>query len=258
MVLSRVYEAAVVGASHLADRGRDRRMRIMFRHSLAMMVIAAAVAAAPVRAHQPTMSDGTAVSADTALEFDDIQLSRVVYHEVTETAAQLWLTFDIATPQSLRVSLGVPLIDRLADFRPAFAVFGPNMPAVDVPLAVPDGLGGVDYRTDEVVDPEVFNEPFSGTSSWILAEKDVELPAAGTYYIAAYVPSGELGKLWLAPGVREEFSLRDIAQLREILPEVRAFHEVPPRRFCGTLSLSLVPMFAAIPLARLARCRKKQ
>jgi len=230
----------------------------MYRNGFAVTVIALAVSAPSVRAHQPTMSDGTAVSADTAIEFDDIQLSRVVYHNVTEAASQLWLTFAISEPQSLRVSLGVPFIERLAEFRPAFGVFGPGMPDLTVPLDVPAGLGGALFATDDVVDPEVFHEPFSGTSSWILAEEDVELPEAGTYYIAAYVPSGDSGKLWLAPGAREEFSLRDIAELREILPDVRAFHEVSRRRFCGAFSLSLVPTLAAIPLARCARRRTGQ
>ena len=177
-------------------------------------------------AHQPTMSDGTATEAASAIEFDDIQLSRVVYHEVTEAAPSLWLTFDISEPQSLYVSLGLPLLDRLDDYRPAFAVLGPGLPANDLPIDAPGGLGGLLFETDEVTEPEVFHEPFSGTTSWILREEDVELPEAGTYFIVAFVPSGETGKLWLAPGDREEFSLADIAELSGVLGEVQAFHEV--------------------------------
>ena len=176
-------------------------------------------------AHQPTMSDGTAIGPDSAIELDDIQLSRVIYHEITEDAPSLWLTFDVDEPQSLFVSLGLPLLDWLESFRPAFAVLGPGLPAIDLPIEVPEGLGGLLFETDQVTDPEVFHEPFSGTSSWILREEHVDLPEVGTYFIVAFVPSGETGKLWVAPGDREEFGLADIIKLSGVLDEVRAFHE---------------------------------
>ena len=176
-------------------------------------------------AHQPTISDGTATSSESALFLEDIDLSRVVYHEATADAQQLWIEFEIAEPQSVFVSLGVPVIDRLAEYRPAFVVLGPGLPAVELPFDVPDGLGGLLFTTDGVPDPVVFDEPFSRTSSWILCEEDIELPEAGTYFIVAFAPSGEEGKLWIAPGDREEFSLADIPELNQILPEVQAFHE---------------------------------
>ena len=178
-----------------------------------------------VLAHQPTISNGTANGPDSAIAFEDIQLSRVVYHEITSTASSLWIKFEIDQPQSLWISLGLPLIDRLKGFRPAFVVLGPGLPNVDLPLETPEGLGGVLFETIEVTEPEVFYEPFSRTSSWILREEDVELPEAGTYYIVAFVPTGETGKLWLAPGRREEFSPADIAGLGAVLDDVRRFHE---------------------------------
>lgn len=180
--------------------------------------------------HDPTISDGTANGPETALHFDDIQVSRVVYHEATEEAQQLWLTFDIDEPQSLVVTLGIPLIDRLAAFRPAVAVLGPGLPDIEVPFEIPQGLGGQLFETDTVRDPEEFHEPFSGTTSWILRREHVDLPEAGTYYLVAYVPSGETGKLWLAPGDREAFTLGLIIELGTVLREIRAFHEVDARR----------------------------
>jgi hypothetical protein len=194
-------------------------------------------------AHQPTMSDGTAIGPDSAIELDDIQLSRVIYHEITEDAPSLWLTFDVDEPQSLFVSLGLPLLDRLESFRPAFAVLGPGLPAIDLPIEMPEGLGGLLYETDEVLEPEVFDEPFSGTRSWILREEDVDLLEAGTYFIVAFVPSGETGKLWLAPGDREDFTLGDILGLSDILDEVRAFHETEGGGFpCFIFPLAAILM----------------
>jgi hypothetical protein len=42
----------------------------------------------------------------------------------------------------------------------------------------------------------------------------------------AYVPSGEVGKLWIAPGEEEEFGLDDIVSLPATIETVRQFHEV--------------------------------
>jgi hypothetical protein len=207
-------------------------------------------------AHQPTMSDGTAIDPDSAIELDDIQLSRVIYHEITEDAPSLWLTFDVDEPQSLFVSLGLPLLNRLESFRPAFAVLGPGLPAIDLPIEVPEGLGGLVFETDEVLEPEVFDEPFSGTSSWILREEDVDLPEAGTYFIVAFVPSGEAGKLWLAPGDREEFGLGDIIRLSGVLDEVRVFHETSGGAFpCFLFPLAAILM--VMPVLGLLGKRKR-
>ena len=200
--------------------------------------------------HQPTMSDGSAIGPDSAIELDDIQLSRVIYHEITEDATSLWLTFDVDGPQSLFVSLGLPLLDRLENFRPAFAVLGPGLPVIELPIEVPEGLGGLLFETDEVLDPEVFDEPFSGTTSWILREEDVDLPEPGTYFIVAFVPSGETGKLWVAPGDREDFTLADILELSGVLDDVRAFHETAGGGFpCFLFPLaSVLILFPALSL----------
>ena len=177
-------------------------------------------------AHRPILSDGSARDASTALYISDVDLSQVVYDEVTAQSPQLWLAFDLEEGQSLYFQLGVPVIDRLKDYRPALALIGPGLPQTSLPFALPDGLGAQDFTSDQVVEPAEFYEPFSGTSSWILLTETVTVPATGRYYLVAYDPAGQPGKLWVTLGQREEFSLSDIATLQEILPKVRQFHEI--------------------------------
>jgi hypothetical protein len=208
-----------VARTHTA---KELMMRNLVLHSAAFALLAMPLA----MAHQPTVSDGSAVNAESAIEFENVQISRVVYHEMNEQALQLWLTFEVDQPQELRLQLGVPFIERLEDYRPALALLGPGLPAVDVPLEIPDGLGGVIFDTRDVTEPEVFDEPFSGTTSWIISETDVQLPSAGRYYVVAYHPSAELGKLWVALGSEEVFELDDLLELPDVLAQVRAFHEV--------------------------------
>lgn len=228
----------------------------MRKPTFAIWALAAVLPCSAARAHQPTLSDGSAIDAANAIEFTDVQISRVVYHEVTAEAGQLWLTFEVDTPQTLRIQLGLPFIDRLEDYRPALALLGPELPAADLPFEAPEGLGALVFETDDITDPVVFDEPFSGTTSWILLEEDVELPAAGRYYVVAYAPTGETGKLWVAPGQEEAFSFADIVSLPAVLDDVRAFHEVEGGGGLPCFALPAGLLLTALPVWR--RCRRSR
>lgn len=177
-------------------------------------------------AHQPILSDGSAVNIEHAIPLQDVQISRVVYHEVTTGSPQIWLTFEISQPQSLKLQLGVPYIGRLEGYRPALAIIGPELPDVSLPFEMPDGLGGTVFDSRNTSEPEFFDEPFTGTQSWIVAEADVSLPVAGRYYVVAYSPTSETGKLWIALGEKEGFETGDLATFGNQVAAVRAFHEI--------------------------------
>jgi len=186
------------------------------------------LAPASVHAHFPSLNDGSATGPETAIRWDDPQVSRVVYSELTAATPQVWVTFEVDRPQTLLVQLGVPLIERLREYRPALALLGPGLPAVTVPFEIPAGLGGLVFESAARQQPQEFYEPFSDTSSWIWVDERVELPAAGRYYLVGYHPGGEPGKVWVAAGEREVFTLGDLPFLLRILPEIRAFHEAAP------------------------------
>ncbi|MBP7937378.1 MAG: hypothetical protein KA354_22260 [Phycisphaerae bacterium] len=176
-------------------------------------------------AHLPIFDDGTAVDAEHALVVSDIGLSQVVYHEVTEPVQPLWIAFDAVAGQELYFNPGVPAIDRLKDYRPAFALVGPGLPAATLPFTIPGGDGAKIYPTTDITDPEFFHEPFSGTDSWILFKEMVTLPQSGRYYLVGYVPTGQPGRFWVAIGKREEFGPDATATLPQDIAQVRSFHE---------------------------------
>ena len=178
-------------------------------------------------AHQPIISDGSAVDAAHAIKLKDVQVSRVVYHEVTAKSARLWITFEVDRTQKLRLQLGVPFIERLHEYRPTLVLLGPGLPKVELPFEIPGDTGGLIFDTRDAGPPRVFHEPFTGTSSWILSEHDVELPEPGRYYVVAYDPPSEPGKLWVALGTKEAFGLKDMLMLPKVIAQVRAFHEMP-------------------------------
>jgi len=203
------------------------------------------------QAHIPIFS-GTD-SGDTpenAVFIDDASISHAVYHEITEDTRQLWVTFDLSADQEIYVQLGVPVLERLAEFRPTVVVLGPGFPDVDLPFEIPSGLGGILFTTDEIDEPEFFHEHFTGTDSWIFGELEDVAPESGRYYIVAFVPTGETGKLWVAVGRREVFESRDIATLGELVPLVSEFHETT----AAGLITPFLPCFAPVVVIGAGLC----
>ena len=177
-------------------------------------------------AHKPASIGGTFPTAHEALKMTDIDVSQVVYSPLSESADQLWLTFEATAGTMLDVSLGLPVLDRLTNYRPNLAVLGPGLPALDLPIDVPPGLGGVVFESAARGEPRQFHEHVTGTESWILLEDAVTLPETGTYYVVAFPPSDQVDKLWVAIGTRESFGLRDLLSFPSIIRDVRTFHEV--------------------------------
>jgi hypothetical protein len=165
-----------------------------------------------------------------AAEVPDPDVSRVIYRESTPASPQTWLRFRGTKGKKIWLSLGVPKIDRLARFRPAVALVGPGLPAADLPLDLPPGAGAQVFPNTYPADasPPVFHESFTGTDSWTLVETELVLPADGQYYLVAFQPGAELvsGKLWLAIGTKEKFTLAEIFGLGKVKKFVRQFHEV--------------------------------
>jgi len=176
------------------------------------------------QAHQPSYG-GDWSTSDTAFQVDDPSISIVVYKTTTCEQPHLWLTFEAQAGEDVWVQLGLPVIDRLEDYRPAMAVLGPDLPELDpatVPFEIPEGLGGVIYPSEE---PGEFYEPFTQTSSWILAEDWLTMPSSGTSYLVAWDPGNQTGKLWLAMGVVEDFSNVDWSEAADWGEQVNNFHE---------------------------------
>ena len=177
-------------------------------------------------AHRPLSIGGVYEDATEALWVRDLTISQVIYCELTERTHAVWLTFEAQAGEVLSFSLGVPVIERVGEFRPAMAVLGPDFPPAELPIPTPGGVGGQIFSTNNVENPEFFHEPFTGTDSWVLLREEISLPASGRYYLVAFSTTGEMGKLWVAVGEREAFSLSDVIHLPAIIADVRQFHEV--------------------------------
>lgn len=182
------------------------------------------------RAHRPIFSERAATDADTAVMISEPAVSQVIYREITDKTPQVWLALDAEAGFELFIQIGVPVLDRLKSFRPAMVVIGPGLPHKPMPIPVPKGNGTTNFATDDVKNPRFFHEHFTGTDSWILRSATVALPRTGRYYVVAYAPSGQTGKLWLSVGKKEVFGMADLAEFGEWKKRIREFHEVGEER----------------------------
>ena len=186
-------------------------------------------------AHKPFF--GPFASPETAYVIDPIDLSIVTYQHITCEENTLWLRFDGKAGDELYVQLGVPVIDRLKDYRPSLAVYAPGIEARgESPYLPPADLPGRVYTAEET--PQDFYEPFTQTDSWIWIEDTMTLPEDGEGWIVAWSPENRTGKMWVAVGTREDFSDVGFDEFGTWAAYLNDFHEktatpnIPVERTC--------------------------
>lgn len=192
----------------------------------ASVVAAAFLFASSAMAHRPIFPKVAPTSPETAAVVQRPKVSQVIYHEIAEGSEQVWLEFEGEAGQEIFLQIGVPVIDRLEDYRPTMALVGPGLPEADVHFELPAGCGIEAFGTGEIAEPRYFEEKFTGTDSWILRDATPTLPETGTYYVVGYAPEDEFGKLWLSIGTKEDFGISDMGRMRDWTRKVRRFHEM--------------------------------
>ena len=176
--------------------------------------------------HRPVFTKDAAKGPETAILLTEPQVSQVVYREITDKVPQIWLGFSVPKDFELYVQIGVPVMDRLKEFRPSIALVGPGLPKQDAPFKIPEGTGAKFFPTTLVKKPRFFHEHFTGTDSWILRSETVSLSKPGRYYLVAYSPTMQTGKLWLSIGKKESFRKEDWKQFPAWRKLIRTFHGV--------------------------------
>ncbi len=162
---------------------------------------------AALLAHLPSISFDDYGFHDEAFFHDEVDKNIVLFDHVSCEVPEVWITFETTEPdQEVFVQLGVPVIDRLADYHPAVALLAPGLPEIELPFPVPEGVGGLRYDAADTDTPGDFYEPFTDTHSWIWFEDTITVPDPGQAWVVAWDPTRETGKLWVAIGTVEDFS----------------------------------------------------
>jgi len=193
--------------------------------SVLLIAACASLPMTPAHAHKPSYANDHS-TPDLAFEVEDPEISIVLYAEMTCTKQELWLRMDSTGFEEVWIELGVPQLDRLADYRPSLAIVAEGLPEADLPFYIPERMGALVISTDDVTDPIPFNEPFTQTDSWILFRDWYDIPADQDVYLVAYNPGEYTGKLWVAVGLVEDFSDVDMSEFGDWLGKTQAFHEI--------------------------------
>lgn len=203
----------------------DKALSETFRRTFHLLAaLTFLIFSASALAHKPIFSSETGLDPNAAIPFSDPDISQVVYR-VLPKGGQVWTTVTVSADFELYVQMGIPVIERQKDFRPSLAVVGPGLDEPNVPFTIPKGLGAVriDTRSRE---PRFFHEPFTGTDSLILVTETIPLSQSGQFYVVAFDPNDEGGKLWISVGKKEKFGFLDLLRIGNIKKRVRTFHEV--------------------------------
>ena len=182
-------------------------------------------------AHRPLFAEKSAADPDSALRVSDPAVSHVIYAELTGEHPHRWFRFESEKPQAITIQIGVPRGSVPVPAEPIVALFGPGLAdrPPSLPVSPPQGRD-VDVGATLVAragQPEPFDEPITGTRSFILVNTTLRLPKAGTFYGAIYDALGGTGKMWVGLGQREGFRWSDVLKLPGWIRDVRRFHQTP-------------------------------
>ncbi len=191
-----------------------------------------------VMAHTPLQPDLDNNSLETALVVSDPTKSWALYTELHEGGEAQYYRLDLADDERLFTQLFIPTSEK-TDFLPNLAIMGPGISSHDsIPeyVEVPDGSGVILVEAQRSDEPSY--EPFTPSSSYFLAQVDLEISSTGTFYIAVFEPS-QGGRYGLAIGYREEFGLDEWIR---IPIDVIGIHEWEGQ----SIAFILAPMIATV------------
>lgn len=163
----------------------------------------------PASAHQPWFNaEGSPDPSKPYRLPVGIDVSQVIYAGLPDAGRVDYYAF--SAPAGAVLNAYLVVADACADFRPAFALFGPGLdpPAAEETPPLPDGVPTALTADGAVaVDGEewgTFYEPFTG-STFLTGPRLGTKLAGGDYVMAVYDTSGGSGTYGLTVGLEEIF-----------------------------------------------------
>jgi hypothetical protein len=167
-------------------------------------IIIGAVLPAPALAHQPFFEEED-ITADQPWVVEDPTVSTAVYATLESPTDVDYFTFEGRAEQTILLQMTIPQIEGQEEFAPFMAVMGPGLPVAELAAGVErQADGGAVLLPPTPGPPSTFFEPFSRTSYWERQEERVTLPSDGSYVVAVWHESGEVGRYVFVVGEKEE------------------------------------------------------
>ena len=170
-------------------------------------------------AHKLIPTDGTNIDYETALNIPDPVISWAMYEELD--GKPLFYKFEAKKGDRLYGSIVIPKLEPLENFTPSLVLIGPEtfLELVDelrvldsnneFDFPLPDGYTAYVFDYNGPIPSKEFYEPFGQITYWERQEIDLEIEAPGKYYMAVFDKNNSSGKLAVAIGYIEDFSVND-------------------------------------------------
>jgi hypothetical protein len=170
--------------------------------TLSVLAITLLFLSAPAMAHQPFFEDSE-FSADNPGLIKDPTISTAMYATLEMPTTVDYYRFNGSMGQSILLSITIPQIPGQENFTPTLALIGPGLPPGDLPKQVMRQKDSGVLILPSPANATAFFEPFSRTSYWTRQDQYVRLPANGSYSVAVWDDSGQVGRYVFVIGDRE-------------------------------------------------------
>jgi hypothetical protein len=167
-----------------------------------VIIIALLIWLAPASAHQPFFEDKD-FTDDNPGHIEDPTISTAMYATLETPNDVDYYIFNGSIGQSILLSITIPQITGQENFTPTMALMGPGLPTADLPRQVTRPQDSGILILPSPANTTAFFEPFSRTSYWTRQEQYVTLPANGSYSVAVWDDSGQVGRYVFVIGDRE-------------------------------------------------------
>ena len=169
---------------------------------LSVLAITFLFLSALASAHQPFFEDRE-FSAENPGRIKDPTVSTAMYATLETPTTVDYYRFNGSMGQSILLSITIPQIPGQENFTPTLALIGPGLPPGDLPKQVMRQKDSGVLILPSPANATTFFEPFSRTSYWTRQEQYVRLPADGSYSVAVWEDSGQVGRYVFVIGDRE-------------------------------------------------------
>jgi hypothetical protein len=202
------------------------------------------------KAHRPLNTEESGTRANPIF-VSDHKISWAAYNSLGSNKDVDYYQFEAEKGDKIYASIVIPVIDRLENFNPEFALIGPGLDndyagldqsEIEDRLEIKAAEGVIvkkytDQRTG------TFFEPFTQTTYWEKQEATINAPAQGKYYLAVFSNQNSQGKYVLSIGRKEKWGFQDLFRYPKIWWNVRMFTENKNSTYVITGLVAAAAMF---------------
>lgn len=154
----------------------------------------------------------------------DITQSKAIYAYLESAEDQDSYLLLVTEAVRIYAKTIIPYCSQYADFRPSFALIGPDLPTAteDLPVEIPEGYGAI-IRHDPprgASRPSMY-EYFSDQFYFEAPVLDINVTEPGDYRLIWWDPAGQVGDYVAIIGRRENFSAEDMSRSMTNTRELR-------------------------------------